>query len=282
MARTIKEIADSIKEEFLRNDTLTNLYGLESGKTFDEQFSAVSIETIIINVVAFAMSVMENLWDIHKQDIDRMITEERYGYAGWYERVMKAFQMGDDINQLEEKTYYDTIDESKQIIKFAYCSDDAGNGILIKIAKANADGLPEPLSGNELTAATAYINRVKPAGIPVTVRSDPADKLSIALQIKYNPLIYTSSGDVNNAVEEGINDYLTGLSYNGAFVGMKLIDVLQVIEGIEIVQIASASVVHGAYNPEDITGKISYIPVSGYMELNKNELTTVLTTEQDA
>lgn len=278
MARTINEISTGIKEDFIANSTLQNLYGLDTAKTFDEQFSAASLESIIIFIIAAAMALHENLWDLYKSEIDNTVQNERYGYAGWYARMMKAFQFGFDINELEEKDYYDdtTSDEAieAQIIKFAFCEEKStGSGVLLKIAKADADGNPTTLTAAEETAAAAYINRIKPAGVPVTIVNDPADTLSVTVQVRYNPLVFTSESDVNDAVRAGIESYLKGIDFNGSFIGMKMIDALQVINGIEIAQISSVAVTHAGYDPEDITSTISYTPVSGYMLLNELNIT---------
>ncbi|MDR0604589.1 MAG: hypothetical protein LBG80_09835 [Bacteroidales bacterium] len=278
MARSIKEIADSIKEAFVKNTTLQVLYGLNSGKTYDEQFSDVSLETVLIEEVATASSVTENLVEMRKAEIDRIILSERYGYKGWYERMMKKFQFGDDVNELDEKDYYDTIDESKQIIKFAYCEEKEG-GILLKVAKADANGEPEALDAGtntniEYTAVLEYINRVKPAGIKVELRSEDADKLKVSILIRYNALLFVTEDAMKNAVQTSIKDYLKSLEYNGAFVGMTMIDFLQSVAGIEIAQISYAGVSHALWGIEDITNKVSYTPYSGYLILDELSITT--------
>jgi hypothetical protein len=195
--------------------------------------------------------------------------QERYGYKGWYERMMKAFQYGDNVNELEEKTYYNVIDESKQIIKFAYC-EEKSIGILLKVAKEDSNGEPIPLSvapdGDEYEDALAYINRVKPAGISVEIRSQNADELEVNISVKYNPLLFINETQVQNIVETTIKEYLKSIEYNGSFVGMKMIDFIQTIQGIEIAQINSVVVTHALYR-EDITTKLSYTPYSGYLKL---------------
>ena len=274
MARTIIEISTAIKEDFIGNSILQFLYGLDTSKTFDEQFSAASWETNTINTFATAAATLENLWDIRKREIDTIVHQQRYGYAGWYERMMRAFQFGFDINELEEKDIYDDTTSQEaidaRIIAFAFCQDrTGGNGVLIKIAKADADGNPTVLEPAEETAAVAYVNRIKPAGIPITVVNDPSDILNINVQIRCNPLVFTSKDAVSDAVRAGIENYLRGVEYNGSFVGMKMIDALQLIPGIEIAQINNVTAIHAGYDPEDITGLTSYTPASGHMILDE-------------
>jgi hypothetical protein len=257
----------------VKNTVLSGLYGLDGSKTYDEQFSDASLESVMIFEVAAASATVENLVEMRKAEIDRIVLQERYGYKGWYERMMRAFQFGDDINELEEKTYYDVIDSSKQIIKYAYCEEKDGGGILLKVAK-EVNLQPAALSTGEYDAALAYINRVKPAGIAVELRSENADLLDVDLSVRYNPLLFTSADVMKASIKTAINNYLKGLEYNGAFVGMKIIDSIQEVAGIEIVQIDNVMVSHAAWQPEDITNQLSYIPYSGYLTLNELNVTT--------
>ena len=43
MARDIKEIASLIKESFINNDTLAEIYDLKPGQSYDSQFSNASV-----------------------------------------------------------------------------------------------------------------------------------------------------------------------------------------------------------------------------------------------
>ncbi|MDR1203740.1 MAG: hypothetical protein LBL58_19190 [Tannerellaceae bacterium] len=268
MARDIKEIAEELKKSFIGNALFQRLYGIDVTKTWDEQFKEASIETILLNIFATASATVENLVEMRKNEIDRIVMQERYGYKGWYERMMRAFQWGDNVNELEEQTYYETIDESKQIIKFAYC-EEKGNGILLKIAKADVNEEPEPLSIDEYNAALVYINRIKPAGISVELRSEIADELEIILGIRYNSLLFASEDQMKTTLETTIKGYLKSLEYNGAFVGMKMIDFLQAVSGIEIAQINSVQVTHVAYPAEDVSSRLSYTPYSGHLKLKE-------------
>ena len=48
--RTIQEISAYLKECFTANETIQSLYELNLEKTFDEQFSKVSIEAVLIYI----------------------------------------------------------------------------------------------------------------------------------------------------------------------------------------------------------------------------------------
>jgi len=277
MARTIKDISDLIKEAFLNNALLRMLYSLNENKTFDEQFSPVSVESLTIEAHATAAASIEAMHEWNLREITKQIEQERYGYAGWYTKMMLAFQFGFDLNELEEQTFYnDTTSQTAidaQIIKFSFAFDNPNTaGVTIKIAKADAEDKPTPLDSFEEKAAISYINRIKPAGIPIKIVNEEADILDISLKIVFDPLAFNSESDVYDRVEKAINAYLNGIKYNGAFVSMSMIDQLQVTRGIVIALVNEIKVTHAGYAPENITGLTSYIPASGAMKLGNLEI----------
>ena len=270
----INEISNKIKSAFVDSTLLRNLYGLNQNKTFDEQFSTASVEALTIEAHAEAGVAIETMHQWHLREIAKQVDEERYGYAGWYKKMMLAFQSEFDLNELEEQTYYnDTTSQAAidaRIIKYAYAFDNINSiGVTIKIAKAdqNNDNKPIPLEPFELTAATSYINRIKPAGVPIKIVNDPADVLDISVKIVYDPLLFNTESDVKDEVKKAINAYLHGIEFNGSFVSMRMIDQLQITKGIKIAMVDEIKVTHAGYDPEDITGLTSYIPVSGTMIL---------------
>ncbi len=63
MARSIAEIKKTMTDGFVTNEEAKARYGLDTSKTFDEQFSKVSIESILYYVVASAIYILEVLSD---------------------------------------------------------------------------------------------------------------------------------------------------------------------------------------------------------------------------
>jgi len=146
----IQDIANRIKEAFTSSQLLSGLYGLDPNKTFDEQFSPVSIESLTIDAHATAGASIETMHEWHLQEITRIVEQERYGYAGWYAKMMRLFQFSTQINydysedslQFGEGTLYDNTGltpediEELRIIKFAFAFDNMNAiGVTIKIAK---------------------------------------------------------------------------------------------------------------------------------------------------
>ena len=169
MARTIREIADGMKVEFVRNGTLRDLYGLTDynpdndaaalAAYYDSKFSLVSVETCILFVVATCAALLENMFDWFTADVDGIVNEDRYGRKGWYENTARNFQFEDGTNfGLDIETgEYATVDEEARIVTHASASSN-GFGVKLKVAKGNAGAL-QPLSQQERTAFETYINR---------------------------------------------------------------------------------------------------------------------------
>lgn len=111
MARTIKEIANGMKASFVQNSKLMEAYGLEyTGETDDDalnyynsKLSAVSVESVLIGVVAACVATVERMLDWHRKEIDTAIARERYGHPGWYEKMALKFRYGETDFGLENQ-----------------------------------------------------------------------------------------------------------------------------------------------------------------------------------
>lgn len=287
MARKINEIANGMKVEFVRNEALRDAFGLsgynaasdetELAAYYDSNFSAVSVETCLIYVVATCMALLENMMDWLSSDIDATISRERYGHAGWYENLAKNFQYEDGTDfQLNEATgEYGIVDEAHRIIRHASC-EDAGFGIRLKVAKGD-NGSLSPLSDDEKTAFEYYISRLKPAGVPVTVISRDADTLRLRMAVYYDPTIYTESNAIGRVKEE-IRGYLTSIDFNGEFVTMDMVDRLQAAPGLDIIEVDSVEAKYAGYGYAGIENNARHTPEAGYMVLaddEENEITMI-------
>lgn len=276
MARTITAIATTIKEAFMASETLQGLYGFAGTDSFDDIFSPVSIEAIIIDNIATEMATIENLFTYHKQDITFQVENERYGYKQWFVDKSLKFQYGDSFP--DEGLEYETIDTEKQIVKYAACEDiESGIGLLLKVVKVVNNNYAA-LEPDELTAFTSYINRIKPAGVPIKVRSLIGDALVLSLKVVYDPLVINSSGQLISdtniyPIRDAIQNYLKSIDFNGMFVGMKLIDEIQKVEGVEIALIDLATANFAGISTT--ANGLYYKPYAGYLTLDVEEDLTV-------
>lgn len=270
MARTIKEIANGMKVEFIKDATLCNAFGLtydhnrddeECVSYYNQNFSAVSVETCLIYIVAACAAALENMFDWFKQDVNEIVANERYGHKGWYEAKAREFHYTDPNTQ--EEVYP---------ITHASC-EELNFGVKLKVAK----GEPGSLSALELTEQTPFetwMERQKPAGIPIHYVHQDADKIWMRLTVYYDPVEFVGR-DVEEIVTTAITNHLQGIDFNGVFTTTALVDSLQKVEGISLIEIHEvyAHPVGEAY--QSIEQGTRDVPDSGWYELDEEN--TVIT-----
>ena len=104
MARTINEISQEIKEAFVADEVIREIYDLQPGLPFDGQFSKVSIEARLIYVFASGVWLMEQLWGVFRFDVEKKVDESYVTSLSWYYRKALEFQKGDSL-VFNDKTY---------------------------------------------------------------------------------------------------------------------------------------------------------------------------------
>ena len=144
------------------------------------------------------------------------------------------------------------------------------NLIRIKVAKLVSSSLA-PLSSGELTAFTAYMAKIKDAGVRLQCTSGNADNLQLALNIFYDPLILNADGSRVDGTEttpilDAMNSFLDNLPFNGVFMLNSMIAALQAIPGVIIGQPVTVQANYGATPYLSITTQ--YVPDAGYMKLD--------------
>ena len=239
MARTIKQIKKSMTDQFMADPVLREKYGLTAEDTFDGSFSAVSFESILFGIVAAAIYTLEAIFDAFRREIDTKIAGSVVASIPWYHKICLEYQHGDNLvlNESTSEYVYELIDDSKKLVKFAACRD-RGGGVYILVAKEGADGYPEALSNDVLTAFREYVNRRKPAGVITDVYSYNPDDITLSIRVQYNPILLNSDGSLITdpsvfPVEDAVNNYLASILYGGTFNRNKLIDAVQSVEGVQ-------------------------------------------------
>ena len=216
-------------------------------------------------VTAVAMWVIENLFDGHKSEVQGIIATQKPHTLKWYEAIAKAFQYGDSLPA--DSAVYNPIVPAHQIV--TQCAVVESNPrLLVKVAKTAA-GVLAPLAAGELTALTAYLNRVKDAGVRLAVTSIAADDVQLELLAYYDPLVIDVSGarlDGTSATPllDATNAFFSNLPFNGLFVVNRLADALEQVEGFRIVRVFSAQARHGVLAYADVGTE--YLPESGYLK----------------
>ena len=283
MARSIKEIKKTITDAFMSDMTIREQYGITGDASFEDTFSSVSIENILFYIIASSIYVLEGLFDLFKKDVDERVATSIPATIPWYHGVCLEYQHGDTLeyDSVKQEYRYAVSDEGKRLVKFAACRD-SGSGILILVSGEDEEGRPEALSNDVLTPFREYLNLRKPAGIPVSVYSYPADEIIVNLSIQYDPLVLSPEGSLLSdtsvfPVEEAVTQYLHGIVYGGVFNKTKLIDAIQLAPGVTDVVLLSVqakaatdtqmttvsgnnyTATSGAFTSSNLKNSISYV-----------------------
>ena len=238
MAREIKEIKSAMTTQFMSDETLATSYGFTPGAEFDDTFSTVSIESILLYIVACAIYLHEVIWDTFKTDVETTIAQAMVPSIYYYYAIAREFQPGVDLvfDQDTQSYKYESIDSTNQPI--AYCAvRDALTSVRILVAKNDVDGLPTAIDDSTLESFQTYMNARKPAGVILIIQSSNPDLIRITAEIQINRLVLNTNGSlISNPdvypVQNAINDYLAGIIYGGKFNKTKLVDAIQQAHGV--------------------------------------------------
>ena len=245
MARTIEDISRGIKESFVANATLAEAYNLQAGLTFDEQFSKLSVESVMIFIISSAIWTLESLWDIFRSDVDTRIENNYTTSIPWYFTKAVEFQLGDDlIFDVNKYAYgYKNIDETKRIVKYVAIREfKAENGVMfLKIYYSGANKAAIPVEHQ--VAFEQYIKLIGAAGMHYEFVTQDPDPIRLKLRVYYDPLLLDNTGlrlsGGGTPVKEAIEAYLSSITYGGVFYASKVVDMIQRAEGIKDVELIS-------------------------------------------
>ena len=273
MARTIEEIKKSMTDQFLSDETLRQAYGITGDVTWDSTFSKVSVENMLMYVVAFVAHTLEVMIDAFRKDVDTQIAQNIVPTVRWYHTQAVAFQYGDQLVYNEEYGHfeYPEVNEDKKLVK--YCAvKDRGGSIQILVS-GDSNGVPSVLSNNVLSAFKSYMNQVKVAGVILDVKSLAADGIRIQAEVQIDPQIITTDGvrisDGTKAVEAAINAYLANIVYGGTFNKTKLVDAIQKVEGVVDVTLGKVEVKPSGSNSYTEMTSNNYSAFSGCFQSDK-------------
>lgn len=264
--RTIQEIKKTMTDEIMSTRTLVESLSLDRNRSWEEQTSSVSIINLLIYVVAVAHHIMERIFDSFKNEVEERIASAYPGSISWIWNRAMEFQYDGNANAyfLENGTYK-TVDTSKQIVKYAAVVEEY-NTVLIKVSGKNYKALnPEQLMSFE-----AYMNALKFAGVKLSVSSLDSDDLNLTLRIWRNRLTMPKDDDAKTAIETAVVNYLNGIRYGGRFNKTRLMDAIQMVQGVEDVTIESCVFV--AKDLDSTTTDLNvqnYSPIAGHINLKK-------------
>lgn len=281
MARTVAEIKKQMTDAFMADATIREKYGLREGDTWSGSFSSVSLESIMFFIVAACCHVLEVVFEEYVKVVDDKVSMAVVASVPWYYKMAKAFQYGDRLvlNEDTQQYGYATIDEGKQVVKYAAVRD-RGTSVQILVS-GEKDGKPVALSNSVLTVFKEYMNRVKVAGVVLNISSKESDKLSISATISVDSLVIDENGvklsDGTMPIEEAIENHLKDIQYGGTFNKTKLISAILSVDGVEDVELGTCSYKRdgdlswttlagnnyigesGSYIPEKLSETLSYV-----------------------
>jgi len=225
-------------------------------------------------IVAFVMTVLDNLFDLHTTEMQANFAAQQLHLLTWYQQLAKRFQYGQDTitdtDQYANTGLTASQIAAQQIIAQAAVTEVStatAIGLRVKVVKLVA-GAYAQLTTPELTAFTAFMNKQKDAGVNIIAQSLPADGLKNTIQIFYDPLVLKSDGSridgtAATPVLDGYNAYLKSLPFDGQYSNNLLSDALRAVSGVMRVNITQAQAQYGLFPYTNINE--IYVPDGGYL-----------------
>lgn len=276
MARTIQEIKKEMTDAFVADSTLQTAYGLTPGKSFDEEFSKLSMESIFFYIVATSIWALEQVLELTVRRQNEFIRESKIHSTTWYSDMAKRFQYGYGIPQNDYgglnrwDVVYDVIDEDKQVVKFASVTAGA-SGLMVKVAGLDGSDMAQ-LGNSEFAAFKDYMERVKAAGDFLNYRNADADDLKIKLKVWVDGLVIGMDGkrldgSDDEPIRHAVESYLKGIDFNGKLVEQDLVDALQAVDGVRIIDVESLQTKYGGVPYTNVPPE-GVIPFAGYVRID--------------
>lgn len=292
MGRELREIQQSVLDAKAAAPELSALEVLttqEATVTDADSTSKVANWRLWVYIFSLATFNLEKLWDVFKKEVDELIARTRPHTVNWYRS--KALEYMHGVELVPETDYYNTSAmTSEQIQAYKIIANAApvkevlyGNGRLrLKVVRI-LNNEYAPLTDDQLTAFTAYMNTVADAGTLVEPTSGDADLLKLQIDLYYDPLVLNPlgqrlDGTNNTPVQDGIKGFLKSLKFNGSYINTKLENELELIEGVIYPVIKKAWSKYGQYAYETTgvanVGEIDEIRVAdaGHMKLDEQSL----------
>ncbi len=257
MQRSIQTIYNEI---IAAKDAEPSLQALDSQ-------SQTAIWRLWAYITAGAIFTVETLFGLYKTEVESVLANKTPGTLLWYRNVCLAFRYGVGLTLHNGRIGYPADDETPPLL--ARCSvRETGSGLLLKVAKKDGDNL-SPLSNEEFNSFQAYLAAVKYAGTPLQVVNAPSNKLMIAADIYYDPLLITGTGeyiaDGARPAELAIQSYLRNLPFDGRLSRTSLVAAIKSIVGITDVNITQLEHEYASSGYQPIV--VSHVPESGYFEI---------------
>jgi len=278
MGRTKKDIKNQLTASFISNEKIIAFYGL-TGKTFEEEFSLVSFENTLFEIISYSIYLLEQLFNKHQNEVDEQLYNQKSGRSPWYRFMALQFQYGfaliTDTDKYDNTNFTTEQIEASKIIKYAAVVESQDESrMILKIAGEIDDELT-PISAEVKASFDAYLMEIRFSGVRITVINYLADKLFLNLRIYRDPLVIDANGmsilQGNYPIQDAINEYMKELPFDGEFIVAHFVDKLQNVSGVKIPHVINIETSwidplvddYGIAIPIDVKA----IPVSGYFKV---------------
>ena len=266
--RTIEEIKETICADFMRNESVAELFGFTPGDSFTSHFSKVSVIGILFYIFAVAAWTLEKLFDTYKGEVDTRIEEIIPHRPRWYRDKVLAFMKGKtlvpDTDRYDTEGMTEDAIAAARVVKHAVAAENKDASLLtIKVA-GEKDGKRCRLDAETEAQLAAYIAEIKDAGVRTALVNTDPDRFSCQVEIYYDPMLVAET--VERACREAVRNYIENLPFNGEYTNMALVDALQTLDGVRIVEFRGATTV-AAGEEVLVTIDARCIPAAGYFEM---------------
>ena len=277
MGRVIAEIKLEITKAFMANANLATAYGFAPGSIFENEFSKLSFENILFDIISYSIWLLEQLFDTHKKELNEIIEAKMPHRPSWYRTKAKAFQYGHDLifdsDKYDNTGFSDEQIEQSKIVKYSAVTKNGGQ-LLIKIATEN-DGVLSPITAEQKISFDAYIDEIADCGVKYVVVNNQPDILLLTMQIFIDPLVLNAQGmnilTGKYTVQDAILQYMKELPFNGEIVLFELERKIKEVEGVNIPNIINAeSQIYDSANAEYYPAMpitVKTVPDSGYFTI---------------
>lgn len=270
MAKTASEWKKIMTDAYLANTDVQVQYSIDLNKTFEQQFSKVSFESILFYTIGIVLNAIEVIFEYFKSDVNTLLINKNAHTATWYANKLLDYQHGMDLPEGDDE--YDntglTDDEiaAMKIIASATATETDTYALLIKVK--SADGTL--FTTTQIEGINAYLKQIKDVGVPYEIRNANADWLRLVYDIYYDAKILDSTGKrldgtSDTPVQDAISNYVQAIKFDGYLTLFDLNNIVAAVDGVSIPNLLSAQSKYGTYDWTAINARIK--PYSGWFKI---------------
>lgn len=232
--------------------------------------SETAVWRLMLYVVAYAVGVLERLWDVYSAEVDDRISRIMPHRPKWYADKVKAFMANTSL--IPDTDIYDTSGMTNtqiagaKVVSHTAVTENPGSSVLvIKVAGEDPDGNRAPLPADIEIQLRAYIQEIKDAGVAFILVNQPGDRYSCNVDIYYDAMRFED--DVRQECIRAIKSCIENLPFNGEYTNMALVDILQRVNGVRIAELKSASAITADGTSAAINARAT--PTAGYYSADR-------------